>query len=305
MLKGHVFSEQLFHNECFAHFINLFLNKKNGVTKGCNITSTNNTITVNAGYFCVQGRFLEVVGSDTLQITPNTEYCKLVCEIDLSQTNTETQFNQASFKILTGTSSYPTLTKQDLENGGSIYQFEFAQFQNTTSGIKNFKDTREILILESIYTGMREEYREVLRQLQQELANVKSGTVLKTNLTITKDDGKVDLTIRKSGNIVKIDVITTMYANNDAVIIVSPNLEIPDWAKVSDNTTEYSILDRNINLSDFSALTSGAFGFSGFSKSSIEKNNTNGHYRLVVMAGVPTAQDREITFENFLTYITD
>ena len=186
MLRGQVFSEQVFSNECFAHFINTFLNKKNGVTKGCNITNTNNSITVNAGYFCIQGRFLEVVGSDTLQITPNTEYCKLICEIDLSQTNTETQFNQASFKVLSGTSSYPTLTKQDLENGGSIYQFEFAQFQNTTSGIINLKDTRTFLDFNVIYAEIQEEYREILEQLQAELANVEDGSayVLKTGGTI-------------------------------------------------------------------------------------------------------------------------
>lgn len=161
MLKGQVFAEQVFSNECFAHFINTFLNKKSGITKGCNLTNTSNSVTVNAGYFCIQGRFLEVVGSDTLQITPNTEYCKLICEIDLNQINTETQFNQANFKILSGTNSYPTLTQQNLENGGKVYQFEFAQFQNTTNGITNFKDTRKFLDFNSIYAEIEATIRDI------------------------------------------------------------------------------------------------------------------------------------------------
>lgn len=187
MLRGEVFSEQVFDNECFAHFINTFLNKKNGVTKGCNLTSTKNSVTINAGYFCVQGRFLRVVGSDTLQVASGTEYCKIVCEIDLSQVNTETEFLQASFKILTSSKSYPTLTKQNLEEGGTIYQFEFAQFQNTTNGITNFKDTRTFLDFNSIYAEIESEYRTILEQLQKELEGIEDGSAY----VLKKDVGTI------------------------------------------------------------------------------------------------------------------
>jgi hypothetical protein len=155
MLKGQVFAEQTFSSDCFAHFINTFLDKRNGVTKGCILSNTSNSVTVGAGYFVVQGRFLEEVGGTTLDVTSATEYCKLVCEIDLSKINTTTSFLQASWKILKNSSNYPTLTQQDLENGGTIYQLEFAKFQNTTGGITNFVDTRTLIDFESIYAGIQ------------------------------------------------------------------------------------------------------------------------------------------------------
>lgn len=151
MLKGQVFAEQIFDSKCFAHFVNTFLAKHDGITKGCNLNYTNDSVTINEGYFVIQGRFLEEVGSTTLNITNATEYCKLVCEIDLSQTNTETVLNQASYKILTSTVGYPELVQQDLEDGDNIYQLEFAKFENTPSGIINFVDTRQVIDFESIY----------------------------------------------------------------------------------------------------------------------------------------------------------
>lgn len=182
MLKGQVFDEQIFENECFAHFINIFLNKKNGITKGCNLTKTNNSVTINSGYFCVQGRFLKVVGSNTVEVTPKAEYCKLVCEIDLNKVNTETEFKQADFKILSSTSSYPSLTKQDLDNGGKIHQFEFAQFQNTLNGITNFKDTRNFL-----------DYNSLFEEIQKTIESIENGSEFlpKTGGTVT---GKIKAT---------------------------------------------------------------------------------------------------------------
>lgn len=176
MLKGQVFDEQIFESECFAHFINIFLNKKNGITKGCNLTKTNNSVTINSGCFCVQGRFLKVVGSNTVEVTPKAEYCKLICEIDLNKINTETEFKQADIKVLSSTNSYPSLTQQDLDNGGKIYQFEFAQFQNTLNGIINFKDTRKFLDYDSLF-----------KEIQKTIESIENGSEFlpKTGGTIT------------------------------------------------------------------------------------------------------------------------
>ena len=46
MLRGHVFDEQLFSSECFALFIDTFLAKHCGVVKGCNLSNSNDSITV-------------------------------------------------------------------------------------------------------------------------------------------------------------------------------------------------------------------------------------------------------------------
>ena len=63
MLKGHVFSKQIFGNPIFALFINTFLNGQNGISdnygNGMEITYNSNILTVQSGVVCIQGRFLE------------------------------------------------------------------------------------------------------------------------------------------------------------------------------------------------------------------------------------------------------
>jgi hypothetical protein len=189
MLKGQVFSEQTFSSDCFAHFINTFLSKHNGVTKGCVLSNTANSVTVSAGYFVVQGRFLQEIGSTTLPVTSATEYCKLVCEIDLSKVNTTVSFLQASWKILKSSVGYPALIQQDLENGGTIFQLEFAKFQNTTGGITNFVDTRMLIDFTSIYNEV-DGYIANLEALSTVVFKV-AGKALSTNDYITADKDKL------------------------------------------------------------------------------------------------------------------
>ena len=107
MLKGHVFKFQTFANEAFAHFINTFLQGNMGITKGCNLSKTSNSVTISAGYFCVMGRFLEIVGNETISDITNTGYYQLICEIDLSQTNTTSELNQALIKLVRNANTYP------------------------------------------------------------------------------------------------------------------------------------------------------------------------------------------------------
>lgn len=159
MLRGHVFEKQLFSNNCFALFIDTFLGQQCGVINGCVPTKTsNNSISLTSGYFCVQGRFLQEDGGTTFEIDAPEEndlYCKLVCEIDLSKRNTAGILNQAYYKIVTDENNYPELTKGLITEEGTIYQYEFCQFKNTSAGITDFSDTREFLDFDSIYTEVR------------------------------------------------------------------------------------------------------------------------------------------------------
>lgn len=186
MLKGHVFDEQLFSSECFALFIDTFLAKNCGVVKGCNLSNSTNSVTISDGFFCIRGRFLEIQGEDTLATGNDNAYCKLVCEIDLSKENTESELTQAVLKIVKSTNTYPQLTQQDLTEDGTIYQFEFAQFKTGTNGITEFKDTRKFLDFDSIYTKVNKETQEVIEQIKKELASVKDGSayLLKDNIAV-------------------------------------------------------------------------------------------------------------------------
>ena len=200
MLKGHVFKFQTFANEAFAHFINTFLQGNMGITKGCNLSKTSNSVTISAGYFCVMGRFLEIVGNETISDISNTGYYQLICEIDLSQTNTSSELNQAVIKLIRNTSAYSNLTKEDLFNGGSLYQYEFARFKVTEQGIIDFVDRRTFLSITSLYSQINsnfntlfnakdEEADELLEEIRQELASVVDGSayLLKSGGDMTGD----------------------------------------------------------------------------------------------------------------------
>lgn len=211
MLKGHVFKFQTFANEVFAHFINTFLQGNMGVTKGCELSKTVNSVTIGAGYFCVMGRFLEIIGSETIEDITNTGYYNLVCEIDLSKTNTKSELNQATIRIMRNTSGYGTLTKENLFEGGTIYQYEFARFRVTEAGIVSFEDRRTFLSLESLYSLINsnfnklfeqknQEAESLLEEIRQELASVVDGStyLLKTGGTI---NGNLEVTGKITGNV--------------------------------------------------------------------------------------------------------
>lgn len=187
MLRGHVFKYQTFSETAFAHFINIFLKNNIGVTKGCNLSHTTNSVTINEGFFCIYGRFLEVVGNETISNITNTGYYSLVCNVDLSKTNTKTQLLQAETAIVRNTSDYPSLTRENLDNGGIVYQYEFARFRVTDTGITDFQDRRTFLSLDSIYTTIQNEFNTLfeqknqeaeilLEEIRQELENVLDGS---------------------------------------------------------------------------------------------------------------------------------
>lgn len=156
MLKGHVFKEQIFGNQIFALFINTFLDGKNGVSNnyknGMAITYSGNTLTVQSGAVCIQGRFLEEDTNTDISAGTDIAFCKLVVEIDLNKQNTESEFKQANYKIVKSTSGYPALTQNNIvKNNTGIYQYELARFKTGTNGIIDFQDMRTFLDFDSIY----------------------------------------------------------------------------------------------------------------------------------------------------------
>lgn len=144
-VRGHTYEKQLFTNGMFRHFINIFTNKQTGVTKGCGLTQTDTTIKIGSGAFCIQGGFLEEDGGTELTIPSSAGYHILVYEIDLTKNNTKTEFNQGSYKFVSGIGDYSGLIQEDLDNGGNIYQFEFCRFRITEAGLQDFQDTRKFI----------------------------------------------------------------------------------------------------------------------------------------------------------------
>lgn len=200
MLKGHVFKKQRFGNEIFALFIDTFLDKKCGIASNykekMEVTTSGNMINIASGCVCVRGRFIEEDTSTSISAGSDNSYCRLVVEIDLSKENTESELIQVSYKILKGTGNYPSLTQTDIvANNNGIYQYELAQFRTTINGIVDFVDKRTYLDFKGIYSEIQAQYREVLKELQEELADVRDGSdfVLKSTIHTGTEEPTDDL----------------------------------------------------------------------------------------------------------------
>ena len=161
MLKGHVFENQLFGNPIFAVFVNTFLAGENGVINGFGnsmaVTTSGFNLTIQSGVVCIQGRFLQEDTNSTITAGSTPAYARLVVEIDLDKTNTENDFQQGYYKIITNSSNYPDLTQTDIVNNVSgVYQFSLGRFQITSNGITGYADERAFLDFTSIYGEISE-----------------------------------------------------------------------------------------------------------------------------------------------------
>lgn len=120
MIKGENYASQLYENWSNRLAINTFLGGKCGVIQDFDdeleVTSSGSNVIVGSGVCIIKGGIIRNTSALTLPVTlASNQYCIVVLEIDLSQTNTDDSFNQGSIKLLTQTGSYPSLTQQNIE----------------------------------------------------------------------------------------------------------------------------------------------------------------------------------------------
>lgn len=157
MQVGITFDKQLLTSRQHAHFQRLFLHSTDGITKGCEVSQSGNNVFVQKGFFVISGRFVEVTGVETIEtppVTSGTLYCKVVYEVDLSKTNTESNFTQGQFKTLTSAAGYPATIQEDLDDNGTIYQMPFCQYTKTTEAVGSFRDIRPVFDIESVWAAI-------------------------------------------------------------------------------------------------------------------------------------------------------
>ena len=177
MLKGETFSLQTFTSEAFALFIDRFANEQCGVMTGCALSNTANSVTIGDGYFLIRGRLLRIISNVTVSSITTDGYYSLICEIDLSKTNTISEFNQGAIKVISGVSDYPSLTQQDITEDGTVYQYEFARFRVSSGSVTDFVDRRTFV-----------DYGNILALISNELTNLEnqSNVCLKSDfVTVT------------------------------------------------------------------------------------------------------------------------
>ena len=250
MLKGHVFSHQLFGNPIFALFINTFTDGKNGVSNnyknGMALSYSGSNVTIQSGAVCIQGRFLEEDASTTISAGTDTMFCKLVIEIDLDKTNTESDFLQGAYKVIKSASAYPTLTQTNIvKNNAGVYQYELARFKTTGSGITDFEDKRTFLDFASIYAAVETECQALISELQEDLADVIETAHQVTYSTCipgiiyTPDNtrlGYYELYLKKIGNTIYVKCEIGVDANVGYIgSFINITDSFPDWAKPTAN----------------------------------------------------------------------
>lgn len=188
MIRGITFADQLTTSDDFAHLQYKWFNSADGSTTGCKVTADADNLYVGAGYFLIRGRLVRIVGTETIasDVVSAKTYCKLVFEIDLSKVNTTTIFTQGYFKIISSTSGYPKLTQEDLDNGGLVYQLEFARFVKTTTSITEFKSTIPSINIDDVWSDYFENKKteidnvvgDCIDELNSEVAKVQDGSLV-------------------------------------------------------------------------------------------------------------------------------
>ncbi|HAC61272.1 MAG TPA: hypothetical protein DCF66_03780 [Lachnospiraceae bacterium] len=143
MIKGITFDEQTISAANMGHFMNVFSGHQSGVTGGCELTHDTSNMYIGAGYMLISGRQVQIIGTQTIPfvtVASGELYCLTVFQIDLSKTNTESDFLQGTIETLTSSSGYPVPQQDDLDNGGTIYQLPIARYHASVSGVDSFQD---------------------------------------------------------------------------------------------------------------------------------------------------------------------
>jgi len=149
-MRAIIFNQQNMTAADLGFYANAFANRRTGVMSGLTMTTANGIINIASGRGLICGRMFAVDGTDSVsapEVTSGSLFCRLVCEVDLSQTSTAQACNQIAWKILQSSSAYPTLTQQDLNEHPTdgVYQMPMAKFTVSTDGIANWVDERPVM----------------------------------------------------------------------------------------------------------------------------------------------------------------
>ena len=100
-----------------------------GILGRCQASVSNNYISFQSGYIQIYGRRIYVESGTKISISlDGTAYGYIIVKVDLGNNVITLEKKEAS-------SSYPSLTQNDLMNGGLIYEFALCRYTKTSSSI--------------------------------------------------------------------------------------------------------------------------------------------------------------------------
>ncbi len=128
---------------------------KSCIVSGCAVAQDGaSTVSIATGVFFACGRLVYVASPESIGIPSvpagQTQYMRVVFEVNLNQTNTETEFMQGSFRVLTDSSAYPALTQDDINASGTLHQMPFIKLRADSTGIITGSFTDERMLAYSV-----------------------------------------------------------------------------------------------------------------------------------------------------------
>lgn len=111
-----------------------------GIMNGCSMSFSGPALTITPGYFMAGGRQMKLTANTTVTVDGATSgYARILLEIDLSQVATADTFEQAAFVVQYASTpaGFPTLTQEDINGSGTLYQFTFCTVTMGAAGISS------------------------------------------------------------------------------------------------------------------------------------------------------------------------
>lgn len=110
-----------------------------GIVTGCELTYNGGvSLSISAGYIMIAGGETHNVAAQTLVLTQNSGYARIILNVDTMKAATTSEFKQAFFEVDYAASlgGFSALTQQDINAGGTLYQVEFAVLQIGTGVLR-------------------------------------------------------------------------------------------------------------------------------------------------------------------------
>lgn len=141
-LQGVTFPQQTFTPSEWGQMFEAVM--ADGILRGCSVTASGNTVNIAKGAMIIKGRFIAIpsaVAEVTSPTYPNGYGRVKVC-INTNNASTETVNRQAFVTTeYASTNSFPSLTQDDVNDGGTLYEAELAVVQYSGGSISSITQT--------------------------------------------------------------------------------------------------------------------------------------------------------------------
>lgn len=113
------------------------LTYSDGILDGCDISYLGAVVTISPGRIVSAGRIGRLNAAESIAIDATEGVARIVYQTDLSQAATAQEFKQLSFVVQSAESiaALPALVKEDVNNGGIVYQMELCVLQLGGPGV--------------------------------------------------------------------------------------------------------------------------------------------------------------------------